>query len=139
MIIHKEKLFYTVHEDFPDTNWKGEDYYLLEDNSELAQKIIRFDPNYKIVIENGTIVDVIEDEIKKIAQNTMLLKQEIVELKQKLKDTDYKAIKYAEGQLSEEEYASTKAERQSWRDRINELEAQILAQATESEATENDN
>ena len=139
MIIHKEKLFYTVREEFPDTNWEGEDYYLLEDNSELAQKIIRFDPNYKIVIENGTIVDVIEDEIKKIAQNTMLLKQEIEILKQKLKDTDYKAIKYAEEQLSEEEYASTKAERQGWRDRINELEAQILAQTSESEATGDDN
>ena len=63
--------------------------------------------------------------------------QEIKDLKQKLKDTDYKAIKYAEGQLTEEEYASTKAERQSWRDRINELEAQIMSQAAESEATEN--
>jgi hypothetical protein len=62
---------------------------------------------------------------------------EIANLKQKLKDTDYKAIKYAEGQLTEEEYASTKVERQSWRDRINELEAQIMSQAIESEATEN--
>lgn len=68
---------------------------------------------------------------------TITAEQEIEILKQKLKDTDYKAIKYAEGQLSEEEYASTKAERQSWRERINELEAQILAQTSESEATEN--
>ena len=68
---------------------------------------------------------------------TITPEQNIEILKQKLKDTDYKAIKYAEGQLTEEEYASTKAERQGWRDRINELEAQIMSQAAESEATEN--
>lgn len=70
---------------------------------------------------------------------TITPEQEIEILKQKLKDTDYKAIKYAEGQLTEEEYASTKAERQSWRDRINELEAQIISQVTESEANGDDN
>ena len=48
---------------------------------------------------------------------------EITQLKKALSDTDYKAIKYAEGQISEEEYASVKAERQGYRDRINELEA----------------
>jgi hypothetical protein len=48
---------------------------------------------------------------------------EITQLKKKLSDTDYKAIKYAEGQISESEYASVRAERQGYRDRINELEA----------------
>ena len=48
---------------------------------------------------------------------------EIQQLKKQLSDTDYKAIKYAEGQISESEYASVRAERQSYRDRINELEA----------------
>ena len=48
---------------------------------------------------------------------------EIQQLKKLLSDTDYKAIKYAEGQISEEEYASVRAERQGYRDRINELEA----------------
>ena len=47
---------------------------------------------------------------------------EIKELKQKLADTDYQAIKYAEGATSAEEYAPIKAIRQEWRDRINELE-----------------
>ena len=47
---------------------------------------------------------------------------EIQQLKKQLSDTDYKAIKYAEGQLTEEEYASVKAERQGYRDRINYLE-----------------
>ena len=48
---------------------------------------------------------------------------EIQQLKKQLSDTDYKAIKYAEGQISESEYAPVKAERQGYRDRINELEA----------------
>ena len=48
---------------------------------------------------------------------------EITQLKKQLSDTDYKAIKFAEGQISESEYASVRAERQSYRDRINELEA----------------
>ena len=48
--------------------------------------------------------------------------EEISELKGKLASTDYQAIKYAEGVLSEEEYAEMKAQRQAWRDRINELE-----------------
>ena len=46
----------------------------------------------------------------------------IAELKRLLAASDYKAIKYAEGVLTAEEYAETKAERQAWRDEINELE-----------------
>ena len=49
---------------------------------------------------------------------------EIDELKTKLRDTDYQATKYAEGWFTEEEYAPIKAQRQAWRDRINELEKQ---------------
>ena len=51
---------------------------------------------------------------------------EIATLKKQLSDTDYQAIKYAEGWLSEEEYAPIKAERQEWRNRINELELIII-------------
>lgn len=49
--------------------------------------------------------------------------EEIAELKAKLAETDYQAIKYAEGLLTAEEYAEMRAQRQAWRDRINELEA----------------
>ena len=51
-----------------------------------------------------------------------LASREIVELKAKLTATDYKAIKYAEGVLSDTEYADTKAQREAWRNRINALE-----------------
>lgn len=45
-------------------------------------------------------------------------------LKQQLADTDYQAIKYAEGQLSDEEYAPIREQRQAWRDEINKLEVE---------------
>lgn len=48
----------------------------------------------------------------------------IAELKQLLAESDYKAIKYAEGWLTADEYADTKAQRQAWREEINALEAQ---------------
>lgn len=50
--------------------------------------------------------------------------EQIAELKAQLEATDYKAIKYAEGWLTEEEYAPIKAQRQAIRDRINELEGE---------------
>ena len=56
------------------------------------------------------------------ADNRQVVEREISELKRKLSGTDYKAIKYAEGFLTEEEYKETKTQRQMWRDRINELE-----------------
>ena len=61
-----------------------------------------------------------QQEIKAIKNNNR-----IVELKQKLQETDYKAIKYAEGELSVEEYAETKAQRRAWREEINKLEEEL--------------
>jgi chromosome segregation ATPase len=46
-------------------------------------------------------------------------------LKQALEMSDYKAIKYAEGAISEEEYAEAKNIRASYRAQINKLEAEI--------------
>lgn len=53
------------------------------------------------------------------------MKNRITELKRKLKDTDYKAIKYAEGAISFAEYADTLKQRQEWRAEINALETEI--------------
>lgn len=51
--------------------------------------------------------------------------EQIAELKQKLAETDYKAIKYAEGWITEEEYEPIKVQRQEWRDAINALESGV--------------
>lgn len=53
----------------------------------------------------------------------------IEELKQQLAQTDYQAIKYAEGWLTEEQYAPIKTQRQALRNRINELEAVLNEQS----------
>lgn len=49
------------------------------------------------------------------------------ELKRNLSKTDYQAIKYGEGLLTEEEYSPIKAQRQAWRDEINALENELKA------------
>lgn len=51
--------------------------------------------------------------------------QQIANLKTKLRNSDYQAIKYAEGWLTEQEYAPIKALRQSYREQINQLENEI--------------
>ena len=60
-----------------------------------------------------------------ITEEQKIVNTKIAELKIKLIETDYQAIKYAEGQLSEEEYAPIKTQRQAWRDEINLLESKI--------------
>ncbi|MBQ7129026.1 MAG: hypothetical protein IJO19_03455, partial [Clostridia bacterium] len=64
---------------------------------------------------------------EEIAQLQPTVEQQIAGLKQNLADTDYKAIKYAEGLISEQEYAEIKAQRQAWRDEINRLESEEQA------------
>ena len=61
-----------------------------------------------------------EDELERMAAE-----REIAELKAKLRDTDYQAIKYAEGMYTLTEYAPIREQRQAWRDRINHLEERI--------------
>ena len=51
--------------------------------------------------------------------------QEISRLKKQLSDTDYKAIKFAEGILTEEEYAPDKLQRAYWRQRINLIQQEF--------------
>ena len=64
----------------------------------------------------------------KKTESMILLEQyqsEIVELKKYLSDTDYKAIKFAEGEITETDYQEVKSQRHDARVRINELESLI--------------
>lgn len=69
-----------------------------------------------------TAVDLYTESELAIAAN----KKRINELKALLKATDYQAIKYAEGFISEEDYLPIKKTRQEYRNEINELETQII-------------
>lgn len=55
------------------------------------------------------------------------IRKRIADLKRKLDETDYQAIKYAEGFISETDYAPMKALRQAYRDEINRLEAELAS------------
>lgn len=75
------------------------------------------------LLNNDFSDNVASDEEMSIMQKIV----RISELKQLLADTDYRAIKYAEGYYTEEEYAPYKALRQSYRDEINKLEQELEA------------
>lgn len=92
-------------------------------------------------LENGSVVSTIGvldayeitkdefDAVMNAAAGAMAEKEaslaRIAELKMKLSETDYKAIKYAEGFISDEDYEQAKAERQAWRDEINQIEQDL--------------
>lgn len=76
---------------------------------------------------NGILRDMTAEELSEYKQSMRISAEEqIVMLKQNLADTDYKAIKYAEGLISDEEYGEIKALRQQWRDEINRLESEVV-------------
>ena len=62
---------------------------------------------------------------ERIAANIQLQLQ-ISSLKRQLSATDYKTLKYMEGELTEEEDYETKSLRRSLREEINRLESQIV-------------
>ena len=74
---------------------------------------------------NGKQLKVVEGKVisvdKAITQEE-LNNAKILDLKKKLKETDYQAIKHFEGYLSDSEYEPIKMQRQAWRDEINRLE-----------------
>ncbi|MEG0768087.1 MAG: hypothetical protein RR482_10250 [Clostridia bacterium] len=57
----------------------------------------------------------------------MEIEGQINGLKNLLSQTDYKAIKHADGALTNEEYAATRAKRDEWRAEINRLELLLEA------------
>lgn len=60
-----------------------------------------------------------------MTKREMYIDIRLKELHQILKETDYIALKIAEGSATREEYAETIFLRQSWRSEINELKAEL--------------
>jgi uncharacterized membrane protein YgaE (UPF0421/DUF939 family) len=56
---------------------------------------------------------------------TMQIQSEIMNILNKLDATDYKALKFVEGELTEEEFAPIKEQRKAWRAEINQLEKEL--------------
>ena len=76
--------------------------------------VLIFDKDNKYGIDFAIAYPYNEEQYEKRAQ--------IKELKKYLKNTDYRALKYADGAYTEEEYAPYKKARAEARARINELE-----------------
>ena len=77
----------------------------------------------KLIIKNGkAVLDNSGDYTDECKKLKVIAK--IEKLKKHLADTDYMCLKHMDGALTDEEYAETKAQRQAWRDEINELESE---------------
>lgn len=95
------------------------------------QNFVKADPdNYRVI--RGTKEEGLYWSVELIPEKTQeekdleAAKQEEQELLQKLRDTDYIAIKIAEGAVEsdeEERYEEIKAQRKDWRDQVNALRA----------------
>ena len=85
MIINKETKSILTRSDIPNKNWTSEDCYVVDDNTELAKKILSNYPNIEYVIEDDEIKDVIiiKPEPKE---------QPISEMEQLRADVDYIAV-----------------------------------------------
>ena len=58
MIIYKDKQFIT-NSDHPDEDWVGNADWVVSDDSDIAEKIISFYPNFDFVFDdNGNLIDV---------------------------------------------------------------------------------
>lgn len=76
-----------------------------------------FDTVAEILLKKNSIEYQQQQQIKKLTEPYLEL----------LKNSDYKAIKYAEGQFTDEEYQTIKEERQQYRDSIIEIKKKINA------------
>lgn len=77
-------------------------------------------PSESVLLANGW--ERVTNEPTEAEVEEMERVAEIDGLKALLMESNDEALKFAEGWLSAEEYAPTKAQRQQWRARINELE-----------------
>lgn len=74
---------------------------------------------------NGITREMTPEEIAEMEAMQPSVFERIELLKIELAATDYKAIKYAEGWLTDDEYAPIKEARQAIRNEINALESQM--------------
>lgn len=61
MIVNKFDKRIATRSDMPNSNWAGDDWHLVPDNSTLANKIMQYFPRYDFVLdEEDNLIDVIE-------------------------------------------------------------------------------
>lgn len=85
MLVNKKNKTYQTRSDKPNYNWLDDNWYVVADSSELANKIIKLYPRFDFVLDdNGELVDVVE-----IAKTQEELNHERAEeIKSELNDLD---------------------------------------------------
>ncbi len=85
MIINKLNKSFQTRSDMPNTNWLGNDWYVVPDNSALANKIMQLFPRFDLVLdENDNVVDVVE--VQKTDEE--LNQERIAEIEKELEELD---------------------------------------------------
>lgn len=110
-----------------ESEMQNKDVYLQPANSTLIEPPIVAE-NHKAIWDGVKWNDIDftpKKEVPKPLSEDEKIQIQIDELKQKLFDTDYQAIKHSENIMTDEEYAPIRQQRQSWRYEINELEKQL--------------
>lgn len=81
---------------------------------------------YKYDLSSKSAVEIIETDDEKLIdiKNTKL-----IELQGLLNQTDYQAIKYAEGAITAEQYAALKVQRTTWRAAYNAVQSAVTLDA----------
>lgn len=89
-------------------------------------KIIEIDDKYEDCLNTDFEQDLTFNiEKYNSRRNNDIIENKIEELKLNLRNTDYQAIKFAEGEISDEDYQEIRTQRQTWRQEINSLQANI--------------
>ena len=85
MIVNKLDKSFQTRSDKPTSNWLGDEWYLVEDNSTIPNKIMNLYPRYDFVLdENNNVVDVVQ--IPKTEEEINL--ERIEEIKNELNSLD---------------------------------------------------
>jgi len=97
---------------------------LISEPLDESKPIIEVEDIHSIKLGLDKIIDGVLVEFEGVdpALAAINKNKRIAELKQFLAASDYLCLKHADGALTDEEYAETKAQRQAWRQEINELE-----------------
>lgn len=103
----------------------------------------RFGTSLEPIVEDEDKIAMIEEEyyqhvprevvVPTISKEQRKKMMRVEELKLNLASTDYQAIKYAEGEMSVEDYAPIKEQRRQWRAEINQLQAELDAELNNQE------
>jgi hypothetical protein len=89
MIVNKLNKGFQTRSDMPNSNWLNDEWYVIPDNSELANKIMQLYPRYDFVLnDNNELIDVVE-----IAKTeTEIIQEQIDEIDNELTKIDSQGV-----------------------------------------------